>query len=231
MKEQFSEALRGKKLPILTLDNKWYRLLDDETRARVAGTEEQLNTLLKRQGKLNTEVKDIKKLKKKLMGEIVAIANEAEQSENDESVKKLEQHKNLVEECNERLAEYQDELLELPAEIDKLNFQLMLATMECCYSTMQENTEEIDAIAEWVKEIRIELKKRLVRKQEMEQKNHAIYSYMHDVFGADVVNLFDMKYNPEEKHPVLPEKRRMIRNNGNGRCGVFRAGLFACSIV
>lgn len=207
MKEQFSEALRGKKLPILTLDNKWYRLLDDETRARVAGTEEQLNTLLKRQGKLNTEVKDIKKLKKKLMGEIVAIANEAEQSENDESVKKLEQHKNLVEECNERLAEYQDELLELPAEIDKLNFQLMLATMECCYSTMQENTEEIDAIAEWVKEIRIELKKRLVRKQEMEQKNHAIYSYMHDVFGADVVNLFDMKYNPEEKHPVLPEKK------------------------
>lgn len=207
MKEQFSEALRGKKLPILTLDNKWYRLLDDETRARVAGTEEQLNTLLKRQGKLNTEVKDIKKLKKKLMGEIVAIANEAEQSENDESVKKLEQHKNLVEECNERLAEYQDELLELPAEIDKLNFQLMLATMECCYATMQENTEEIDAIAEWVKEIRIELKKRLVRKQEMEQKNHAIYSYMHDVFGADVVNLFDMKYNPEEKHPVLPEKK------------------------
>lgn len=208
MKEQFPEALRGKKIPILTLDNKWYRLLDDKTRARVAGTEEQLNTLLKRQGKLNTEIKDIKKLKKKLMGEIVAMANEAEQNDSDEIAKKLEQHKKLVEECNERLAEYQDELLELPREIDRLNCQLMLATMECCYTTMQENTEEIEAIAEWVTGIRIELKKRLVKKQEMEQQNHAIYSYMHDVFGADVVNLFDMKYNPEEKHPVMPEKKQ-----------------------
>lgn len=208
MKEQFPEALRGKKIPILTLDNKWYRLLDDETRGRVAGTEEQLNTLLKRQGKLNTEIKDIKKLKKKLMSEIVAMANEAEQNDSDEIAKKMEQHKNLVEECNERLAEYQDELLELPREIDRLNYQLMLATMECCYTAMQENTKEIEAIAEWVTGIRIELKKRLVKKQEMEQQNHAIYSYMHDVFGADVVNLFDMKYNPEEKHPVMPEKKQ-----------------------
>lgn len=207
MKEKFTEALRGKRLPILTLDNKWYRLLDEDTRKRVAGTEERLNALLKRQGKLNTEVKDIKRLKKKLMGEIMAMAGEAEQTGNAEIGKKLEQHRNLVEECNQRLAEYQDELLELPGEIDKLNFQLMLDTMECCYTTMQENTAQIEDIEEWVTEIRIELKKKLVKKQEMEQKNHLIYSYMNDVFGADVVNLFDMKYNPEEKHPVLPGKK------------------------
>lgn len=64
MKEKFTEALRGKRLPILTLDNKWYRLLDEDTRKRVAGTEERLNALLRRQGKLNTEVKDIKRLKR-----------------------------------------------------------------------------------------------------------------------------------------------------------------------
>ena len=64
MKQQFSEALRGKKIPILTLDNKWYKLLDEETRKTVSGTEEKLNQLLKRQGKLNTETRDIKKLKK-----------------------------------------------------------------------------------------------------------------------------------------------------------------------
>ena len=35
----------------------------------------------------------------------------------------------------------------------------------------------------------------------MEQKNHDIYSYMHDIFGAEVVNLFDVKYNAEEQYP------------------------------
>ncbi len=206
MKEQFPGALQGKKIPILTLDNKWYRLLDEETKARMAGTEEKLNTLLKRQGKLNTETKDIKKLKRKLMNEIVSMADEAEQGGKEDLSGKLEQHKKLVEECNDRLAEYQDELLELPGEIEKLNSRLMLETMECCYQTMQENTENIENIAKWVAEIRVELKKRLIKKQELEQKNHEIYSYMHDVFGAEVVNLFDMKYNPEEQHPVMPDK-------------------------
>ena len=77
----------------------------------------------------------------------------------------------------------------------------MLATMDCCYTTMQENTEGIKEISKWVTDVRVELKKQLVRKQEMEQRNHAIYSYMHDVFGAEVLELFDMTYNPEEQHP------------------------------
>lgn len=201
MKQEFSEALQGKRIPILTLDNKWYRLLDEEARKSVAGLETQLNELLKRQGKLNTETKDIKKLKKKLMAEIVEMAGEAEQSGDERLTKKLEQHKTKVEECNERLEEYQDELMELPRSIDRLNFELMLATMDCCYTTMQENTEGIKEISKWVTDVRVELKKQLVRKQEMEQRNHAIYSYMHDVFGAEVLELFDMTYNPEEQHP------------------------------
>ena len=60
-REIFMQALKGKKIPILTLDNKWYRLLTDEARATVSGIEKQLNTLLKRQGKLNTETKEIKR--------------------------------------------------------------------------------------------------------------------------------------------------------------------------
>ncbi len=198
MKHEFEEALRGKQIPVLTLDNKWYKLLDERTRKMLSGKEEQLNDLLKRQGKLNTETKDIKRLKRKLMNEIVAMADEAEQSGNPEIEKKLEQHKRLVEECNDRMESYQDELLELPREINRLNMELMLATMDCCYDTMQDNREEIKEIAEWVTEIRIELKKRLIRKQEMELQNRRIYSYMHDVFGAEVVNMFDMQNHPEE---------------------------------
>ena len=28
--------------------------------------------------------------------------------------------------------------------------------------------------------------------------NHQLYSYMHDIFGADVIEIFDMKYDPVE---------------------------------
>ena len=206
--DAFAAALQGKKIPILTLDNKWYRLLDERTKASVKGKEQQLNDLLKRQGKLNTEMGEIRKLKKKLMNEIVPLVDEADQTGDKSIEKKIDQNKRLVEECNVKMESYKEELKELPRQIDQLNFQLMMITMDCCYDTMQDNTEEIQKIEEWVKEIRIELKKRLVRKQEMEQQNHKIYSYMHDVFGADVVNVFDMQYNPEKKRPVMPVRRR-----------------------
>lgn len=201
MQQKFQEALRGKKIPVLTLDNKWYRLFDEEGRRRVSGIEAQLNDLLKRQGKLNTETKDIRKLKKKLMEEIMSMAEQVEQGGHPGLDRKLEQHTKLVEECNERMEAYQDELKEIPREIERVNFDLMLETMECCYTAMQENTSGIEEIAGWVKDVRIELKKQLVRKQEMELRNHKIYSYMHDVFGAEVLELFDMTYNPEEQHP------------------------------
>lgn len=198
-RENFSHVLEGKRIPILTLDNKWYQLLTPEARSEVSDLEERLNTLLKQQGKLNNEVKDIKRLKKKLMEEIVTLVDEAGQGEDSESAQKIERNKKLVEECNERLEGYQDELLDLPRQIDQLNYQLMLVTMDICYDTMHENRKEIDQIARWVSEIRVELKKRLVRKQEMEQRNNAIYSYMHDVFGAEVIEIFDMQHEEEEQ--------------------------------
>ena len=61
------------------------------------------------------------------------------------------------------------------------------------------SNKQINDTAEWVSAICIELKKRLIEKQQMEQQNQEIYNYMHDIFGAEVVNLFDMKYNPEQK--------------------------------
>lgn len=195
----FNGALQGKKIPVLTLDNKWYRLLDEMGKAMVKEQEEQLNTLLKRQGKLNTETKDIKRLKKKLMNEIMTMVDEAEQKPSKALDKKIQEHKRLIEECNEKLESYQEELREIPYEIDKINSRLMLLTMDYCYEIMQDNEVEIQRITDWVTEMRIELKKQLIRKQEMEQKNQDIYAYMHDIFGADVVNLFDMKYNPNEK--------------------------------
>ena len=139
-RELFVQALEGKRIPVLTLDNKWYQLLDEEARKDVAQLEGELNGLLKQQGKLNNEVKEIKRLKKRLMEEIVSLMGEEGQGEDSENAQKSEQNRRLVEECNEKLEACQDQLLDLPREIERANFQLMLATMDCCYDSMAENS-------------------------------------------------------------------------------------------
>lgn len=199
--EVFQPALIGKKIPILVLDNKWHKLFTQaEYSSELKGMEKEMNNLLKRQGKVNTESKEIKKLKKKLMDEIVVLADEMGQHPTKKQEKDMADHKRLINDCNEKLEAYEEEMVELPRQINQLNNKMMLVTMEVCYKRIQQNTTELEAIEEWIGNIRRELKKKVIRKQEKEAMNRQLYSYMHDIFGADVIELFDMKYNPEEKY-------------------------------
>ena len=208
--EVFQPALIGKKIPILVLDHKWHKLFTQaEYSSEIKSMEKEMNSLLKRQGKVNTESKEIKKLKKKLMDEIVVLADEMGHHPTKKQEKDMADHKRLINDCNEKLEAYEEEMVELPRQINQLNNKMMLVTMEVCYKKLQQNTAELETIEEWISSIRRELKKKVVRKQEKEAMNHQLYSYMHDIFGADVIELFDMKYNPEEKY----HKKSVSANN------------------
>lgn len=192
--EAFREALKSKKVGPLTLDHNWHVIFGkNEATPQIKQLENELNELLKRQGKVVTETKEIKVLKKKLMDDIVKLA--ADENMDKKAEKQIDENKRLIEECNEKLEAYQDEILDLPPRIQDVNFELMMLTMEKCYQNLQANTTEIDEIEEWVKCVRVELKKKLIRKQEMEQENQNLYTYMHNIFGAEVIDLFDMKYD------------------------------------
>lgn len=199
VEDKYIPALEGKKIAAVTLDHKWHQLFTrvDKTR-KIVEREQELNELLRRQGKCNTETKSIKKIKKKLMDEIVNLMEKQDAA----SIKKTEENKRLINECNEKMEQYADELLELPKQIDEVNKELMIETMRICYDNMRLNDHHIKEISKWITEVRVELKKNVVRKQEMEIANQEIYSFMHDIFGSDVIDIFDMKYNPEDKTAI-----------------------------
>lgn len=210
--DKFKAALEGKNIPILVLDNKWYTLLSGlDKSSEMLELEMELKELLKKQGKLNTDLKKIRKQKAKLMDEIVSSMD----MENGAEVQK--KSKQEIELLNQTLDSYQDELLELPREIESVNYRLMLHTMDICYHIMKENTADINEIEEWITETRIELKKKIVIRQEKEIRNELMYSYMHDVFGPEVLNIFDLAYNPEEEHIVRqePEQIKSVRFSGS----------------
>lgn len=202
VEEKYRPAIAGKKLPIVTIDHKWHQLFArvEKTRA-VTEKEQQLNELLKKQGKCNSELKSVRKIKKKLMNEIVELMDKQDVASNS----KIEENKRLINECNDKIKEYQEELLDLPPKIETVNAELMIETMKVCYENMRLNEHHIQSIGKWIADIRVELKKNVVRKQEMEIANQEIYSFMHDIFGADVIDIFDMKFNPEE-HQVVRQK-------------------------
>lgn len=193
--EAFKSALAGKRIPLLTLDNKWHQLFTQfEPDKDIIRLEKELNELLKRQAKVKTETDKIRNLKRNLLHDIVEHADEFSSGNDIKAQKKAEEDSRMIKECNEKLEEYNDEALELPKKIDQVNKELMFRSMEICYDRIQGNEKEIAEAAEWIAATRTELKERLIRKQEQEAMNQGLYSYMHDIFGAEVIEMFDMKF-------------------------------------
>lgn len=202
---KYQDALVGKDIPILSKDEKWQQLfiLSPKT-DKIKELEAELNQLVEKQEKTREKIKDIKRLKKKLLGEIVVLRDDA--GKNPKQRKKIEaeidDHTRLIKECNEKIEECEDNMLGLPREIYQVDYKLMVETMNIFYRIMHDNTMEINAIDDWISKVRVQLKKNIIVMQEKEIENFNVYSYMHNIFGPEVIDLFDLKYDPEQRHPI-----------------------------
>ena len=191
-RQAFTEALAKTKIPILVLNQKWHRLfaLDGKPK-EVQELESQLKEILERQGRLTQELKDLKKVKSSLMQNIVEHMDAEEDKETHS--RQMDENKRLIEEVKEKIAANEDALLEIPKEIQTCNdaddgdHDLLLV------SSAHQLQKEAEEIAEWIKKVRVELKKNIIRKQNREINNKEIYAYMHDIFGKDIINLFDVQ--------------------------------------
>lgn len=199
-REYFKGALSDKQVPILVLDQKWHRLFAIHGKTEeIKEIEEELNRLLARQGQANQDIKDLKKVKNNLMDSIVAnMEGKDEEKEDPVLTKKMEENRRLINEVNEKIEACEDELLELPRQIKSTNTDLMLASMGFCYEKLRTNSEEIEEITDWIKQVRIDLKKNIIKKQNREINSKEMYSYMHDIFGPQIIDIFDLKQEEQE---------------------------------
>ena len=128
--------------------------------------------------------------------------NMEETEEEQESVR-LREDRRLISEINVKLRQAYADLEELPKELDAVNEALMVESMEYCYEKMRANEIESEAIRKWLEKTREEVKQKAARRQTVQDKNREIYSYMHDIFGADIIDIFDLTY---EKEPTQKEE-------------------------
>lgn len=175
-------------IPILTLDERWYHLVNDKIKTdEIAYWEKQVNGLLKKQGRLNTDIKDIKKLKKQLINDVV----ENMESDGDNREHVMNQNQRLIQESKDKIANLEDELMELPRELARANERLLTETLKVCYSKMNSNHEDIEVLNKWIDATRVKLKKNILIKQDKETNNENMYSLIHDIIGPENCSAVD----------------------------------------
>lgn len=184
------KTLKGKNVPILILDQRWHTLFPQTDKPpEVFALEDKLNTLLKRQGFLVNDIKDLKKTKHKLMDGIVASMGE----ETEITDKKKKNQQRLMLEINERIQDESDELMELPREIKAVNEDLLVIGVEYCFDRLENGDEEIQQLTEEIKEMRKELSEREQLKSDLESSMDSAYALMHGLLGHDIMNIYDRK--------------------------------------
>ena len=175
-------------IPILTLDERWYHLVNDKIKTdEIAYWEKQVNELLKKQGRLNTDIKDIKKLKKQLINDVV----ENMESDGDNREHVMNQNQRLIQESKDKIANLEDELMELPRELARANERLLTETLKVCYSKMNSNHEDIEVLNKWIDATRVKLKKNILIKQDKVTNNENMYSLIHDIIGPENCSAVD----------------------------------------
>lgn len=193
----FGQMLHGKRIPLLILDQKWHQLFLNDKPKEIERLEQKLNKQLAVQGRFNQELKDMKVLKQKLMRNIVV--NMDEIGEHGQETRKLQEDRRLITEINDKMEAEELQLEKLQKEMEEDNFLLMVETMEYCYRIMNSNETEREELVVRIAQMRTELKTKIYRRETIEEQNKGIYAYLHDIFGAQVVDIFDLKYEDEYK--------------------------------
>ncbi len=196
----FDAVVKNRKLPILTLDSRWHELFPEEMKtSRIKELEQEVNNLLKKQGKLTNDIKDMKKLKKSLLKDIVVNMDIGTDLIGRQKEKKLDKNKQYINDLNDKIDKAMDDLADLPYQIKEKNELLMAESMKIWYKQLEENKLALAEIGGWIAKMREELKLKILAKQDMESKNKLIYTYMHDIMGAGLMEAFDKENNSEEE--------------------------------
>mgnify|MGYP004508322997 FL=1 len=185
------DMLKKKNIPIINVDERWLRLFpDNEKTPAIKRLEKELKELLKRQGKVNTELKDIRIVREQLTQSVLNSAEDISIPEA-KRLKKQAASQRLIIESREKLEQLEKEQRELPGLIQDANNALIFESVRVCYDKIDKNKNDIDRLTQWIDETRIKLKERILIKQDKETKNQEIYTYLHAMLGAKVMEAFD----------------------------------------
>ncbi|MFG6395097.1 MAG: hypothetical protein K1W24_13100 [Lachnospiraceae bacterium] len=192
----YLQALKNKKVPLLVLDPQWHELFPEYRKtSEIKSCEKRLNELLKKQGKAANDIKEYEKAKKAIMDNIVYNMTDGNEPDSFFKIKKQEKNQKLMADLNDKISQAEEIQRAMPAQIQLANNELLVEAMKVCYSELTSNTEQIEKIEEWIKEARNALKDKILEKQDMEMRNTQMYKYMHNLLGAQVVEVFDKNHH------------------------------------
>lgn len=180
---------------MLTLDSRWHELFDGIKKPKhIADLEKKLTKLLAEQGQLTNDFREYSLLKKKMMADIMENMKDAFEDEDNHAINEMTKSKKYIHDIKVKIEKMEERMVSLPNDIEAVNKELLTYTMQNCYMRMFHNKNELEELEVWIERVRQELKDKLVRQTEAKEEYDKLYSYMHDLVGYEIIEMYDKKY-------------------------------------
>lgn len=188
----FRKIFKGRKIPLVTLDERWLMLFPKEKMTNyMSELCQKVNDLLKKQGRAVEEIKGFKRYKSQLMQEIMDNMDVNHTELGRLKAKKLDKNQKLIMELNLQLQDTEDQLSSLPFEIREVNELLLAETTKECYHYLIETGKKMNQVKQTIMEYEERLLELREEAKALEKSNREIYFYMHDILGTETMKQID----------------------------------------
>lgn len=195
-KREFSrKVLLKNDISLLILDERWNSLFTNiEKTPEILKCEEKLRELLKEQSRLIGESKDISQRKKVYMDKILRLTTEAFDKDSEEARKDMQQCEKEIKQINDRLTQIEESLDNIPNLINEANSELLNYTVNVVYYKIRFSQRRVDELEKLIEETKEKLKEYIDEKGLLSQDYTDVYSYFHDLLGAEELEKLDKEF-------------------------------------
>ena len=190
--EEFVALVKKKNIPLLILDEKWLDLFPPYRQTpKMKALVKELTGLLKKQGGLADDLKGLKRYKTQMMQEIVENMGPDDSAIGKLKRKKLEKNQKVLLSLRDEVAEKEDVLAGIPYQIRELNARLLYESTMTSYDYLKAGQERLNELNGELNTLRERQRLLMLEKQDLENKNDKIYSYLHTLVGAKLMEDLD----------------------------------------
>jgi hypothetical protein len=189
------KILRKNSISILIFDERWNSLFKyTEKTPDIIQCEEALKRLLKEQSRIFAESKEVSSRKKKWMEKILELTTEVYENNNEEAKTEMAACEEKIKKINDRAAIIETQLEEMPDLIKEANLELLVPTVNQVYFKMRDNQIRVNELERLIEEAHLKLKEYIDEKGTLSEDYTEIYSYFHDLLGAEELEKLDSEY-------------------------------------
>ena len=97
--------------------------------------EKKVNDLLKKQGQVTNDLKEVKKIKEQVIQDVVE--NMEEDGNDFRRKKRMNKNQRLIHEAKDKIESLEDEEKEIPRQLAEANRKLLVETVKMCYAKIK----------------------------------------------------------------------------------------------